>query len=88
MDFSVYARMEELDQDSIYFFSKSNLTSRINYKQKLNSAHATSSTEKQFWSEVDVGLVLQLEEPLAYRTDFTMFEYSVDSYMTKLGLLL
>ena len=78
--------MEELDQDSIYFFSKSNLTNKVEYKQKLNSAHAASSTEKKFWSEVDKELILQLEEPWAYLNDFQMFDYSILEYMQNIGL--
>ena len=45
--FSVYARMEDLNEDSLYFFLKSGLLSRLNFKQKLNSAHAAESTEKR-----------------------------------------
>ena len=78
--------MEELDQDSIYFFSKSNLTKKVKYKQKLNSAHAASSTEKKFWSEVDKELILKLEEPWAYLNDFQMFDYSILEYMQNIGL--
>ena len=88
LDFSVYARMEELDQDSLYFFSKSNLTSRVNYKQKLNSAHAASSTEKKFWSQVDKTLIPKIEEPWAYLTDLQMFQYSVKDYMNHLEIKL
>lgn len=88
LEFSVYARMEELDQDSVYFFSQSHLTSRVDYKQKLNSAHAASSTEKKFWSSVNKELIDQLEEPWAYKTDFDMFEYSVAQYLQQLGITL
>ena len=78
--------MEELDQDSIYIFSKSNLTNKVEYKQKLNSAHAASSTEKKFWSEVDKELIVKLEEPWAYQNDFQMFDYSILEYMQNIGL--
>ena len=80
--------MEELDQDSVYFFSQSNLTSRVDYKQKPNSAHAASSTEKKFWSSVNKELIAQLEEPWACKTDFDMFEYSVIQYLEHLGITL
>ena len=39
--------MEDLNEDSLYFFLKSGLLSRLNFKQKLNSAHAAESTEKR-----------------------------------------
>ena len=45
--FSVYARMEDLNEDSLYFFLKSGLLSRLNFKQKLNSAQAEENTEKR-----------------------------------------
>ena len=45
--FSVYARMEDLNEDSLYFFHKSGLLSRVNFTQKLNSAHAAESTEER-----------------------------------------
>ena len=45
--FSVYARMEDLNEDSLYFFLKSGLLSRVNFTQKLNSAHAAESTEER-----------------------------------------
>ena len=88
LGFNVYARMEELDQDSLYFFSKANLTTRVNYKQKLNSAHAATSTEQKFWREVEKDLILLLEEPWAYGNDFQMFEYSVRDYMKTLELFI
>jgi len=86
LEFSVYARMEELDQDSLYFFSTANLTTSIDYKEKLNSAHAASSTEKQFWSKVDKNLIERVGE--AYYTDFQMFGYSVQDYLRMLDIIL
>ena len=67
--------MEELDQDSVYFFSQSNMTSRVNYKQKLNAQ------SQKFWSSVNKDLVAQLEEPWDYKTYFDMFEYGVTQYL-------
>ena len=78
--------MEELDQDSLFFFHKSNLTERINYSKKMNSAHAVSSTEKKFWSLVDKEMIWMLEEPWAYLTDLQMFDYTVKDYLDSLGL--
>ena len=86
LEFSVYARMEELDQDSLYFFSTANLTTSIDYKEKLNSAHAASSTEKQFWSKVDKNIIERVGE--AYYTDFQMFGYSVQDYLRMLDIIL
>ena len=39
--------MEDLDEDSLYFLLKSGLLSRLNFKQKLNSAQAAENTEKR-----------------------------------------
>ena len=82
----MYARMEELDQDSLYFFSTTNLTTSVDYKEKLNSAHAASSTEKEFWSKVDKDLIGKMEKKWAYDTDFRMFDYSVQDYLNSLGI--
>ena len=84
----MYARMEELDQDSLYFFSTANLTSNLNYREKLNSAHAASSTEKEFWSKVDKDLIGKMEEQWAYYTDFRMFGYDVQEYLNSLQILM
>ena len=45
--YSVYARMEDLNEDSLYFFLKSGLISRVSLDQKLNSVHAAESTEQR-----------------------------------------
>ena len=45
--YSVYARMEDLNEDSLYFFLKSGLISRVSFNQKLNSAHSVGSTEQR-----------------------------------------
>ena len=39
--------MEDLNEDSLYFLLKSGLLSRLNFKQKLNSAQAEENTEKR-----------------------------------------
>ena len=76
--------MEELDQDSFYFLSKSQLLDRVNYQQKLNSDHAETSTEGNFWCQVDSELVLLLDKPWAYGVDFEMFGYSLHHYLDSL----
>ena len=45
--YSVYARMEDLNEDSLYFFLKSGLISRVKFNQKLNSAHSARNTEQR-----------------------------------------
>ena len=88
LNFTVYGKVEELDQDSLYLFTVSNLTSRINYKQKLNSANDQFSSEKKFWSQVEASLIPKLEQPWSYLFDFQMFEYDIKTYMEKIGVLL
>ena len=39
--------MEELNEDSLYFFLKSGLLENVDFKQKLNSAHAKTDTEEK-----------------------------------------
>ena len=76
--------MEEMDQDSFYFLSKSQLLDRVDYRQKLNSDHQESSTERNFWCQVDQNLIELLPLPWAYGIDFQMFGYSVKQYLDSL----
>jgi hypothetical protein len=82
----MYVKMEELDQDSLFFMKHSNLSSKLDYKQKLNTMNTNPDQEKQFWSSINNNLILQLEEPWAYAIDFQMFGYSVRGYLERLGL--
>ena len=87
LDFSVYSRLEELDQDALYFFTHANLTNRVNYKKKLNSVNDLSS-ERRFWSQVGSEFVKQLSSSWAYQIDFQMFEYNIEDYLERLGISL
>ena len=102
--------MEDLNEDSLYFFYKSGLLSRVNFSQKLNSAHAAKSTEQRyfnnckffqkalilqisifivifsFWNQVDPELIDQLDESWSYKTDFEMFQYNVEEYLSQIGV--
>ena len=100
--FSVHARLEHLDEDSLYFLLKSGLLSRLNFKQKLNSAQAEENTEKRqlifhtinilnsrllrFWSAIEPDLIGELSQPWSYEPDFVMFNYNVEQYLDDLGL--
>ena len=41
--FSIYAKMEELTEDSLYFFIKSGLLSRLSLEKRLNSYEEVKS---------------------------------------------
>ena len=100
--FSVYARMEDLNEDSLYFFLKSGLLSRLNFKQKLNSAQAEKYTEKRqlifhtknisnsksfrFWSAIEPDLIGELSQPWSFEPDFVMFDYNIEQYLDDLHL--
>ena len=88
LEFTVYARMEDLDQDSLYFFTKANLTSLIDVNRQLNRASSKGHREAEFWSGVDGKLVEQLAGPEAYQTDLAMFGYSTEEYFAGLGITL
>jgi len=76
--------MEELLQDSAYFFTKANLTNLIDPARQLNRASSKGSREPEFWSEVGTDLLEKLEE--AYSNDLDMFGYNVQDYMDSLDL--
>ena len=40
--------MEDLNEDSLYFFLKSGLLERVDFQAKLNSAHAKDDTEDRW----------------------------------------
>ena len=42
--------MEELSEDSFYFFYKANLIDKLDFKKKLNSGHDINSTEERWRS--------------------------------------
>ena len=85
LNFSVYAKLEELEEDSAYFMARSNLSTRLETSEKLNTKHDKSS-EESFWSQVDKSLIHQLGQHWAYGVDFTMFGYSIQEYLDTLGL--
>ena len=84
LDFSVYAHMEELSEDSVYFFTKANLTSMIDPERQLNRASSKGSREVEFWSGIGKDLLGKLET--AYLTDLNMFGYDVQEYIDSLDL--
>lgn len=81
LNFSVYAHMEELNEDSLYFFLKSGLLENVDFKQKLNSAHAKTDTEEKFWSEVDPEIIELIDQPWSYKSDLDMFGYTIKEYL-------
>lgn len=90
LQFSIYARMEELNEDSLYFFIKSGLISRhnVNPDKKMNSAHAEHSTETRFWEQVEPSVVELLQSQWAYKDDMEMFGYNVTTYLSDIGVIL
>ena len=40
--------MEDLYEDSLYFFYKANLTEKVDFQHKLNSGHGINNTEKRW----------------------------------------
>ena len=40
--------MEDLSEDSFYFFYKANLIEKVDFQKKLNSAHDFNSTEERW----------------------------------------
>jgi hypothetical protein len=89
LQFTVYGRMEELDQDSAYFFRRANLTGLIDTKLHSNMKDKVSEKgllEKQFWEGVDAEILEQLSGEAGYKTDLEMFDYSVQDYLASIEL--
>ena len=45
---SVYARVEDLHEDSLYFLLRAGLLGRVEHGKKLNSKHAAQNTEQRW----------------------------------------
>ena len=90
--------MEELTQDTLYFFHRTNLTHLIDDTVRrvtipLSPPHTLQVSlnsglnhEQEFWSNVSAALVEDLGGEEAYLTDLHMFGYSVNQYLNHLGL--
>ena len=98
---SVYARLEDLQMDSLYFFKKANLLERVTLDMVLNSAHNEDRTEERsildklfyfdgcfarFWRQVDRRLLPKLNLSWTYKNDFEMFDYSFDQYLQNFNI--
>jgi len=86
LQFNVYAHMEELHDDSLYFFKKSELIEKVNFEKILNSAHDEDSTEERFWTQVEPKLLPKLNMSWSYKNDFEMFDYSFDQYLQNFNI--
>ena len=85
LNFTVHARLEDLDQDSFYFLAKSKLLARVDYKMRLNSNDHKARTEGSFWCQVEEDLISMINKPWAYLDDLQMFNYNVPDYLDTLG---
>ena len=82
--FTVHAHMEELSEDSAYFFTKAKLTKLIDPARQLNRASSKGAREAEFWSRIERDLLEKLER--AYSTDLNMFGYNAQEYIDSLDL--
>ena len=76
--------MEELSEDSAYFFTKAKLTKLIDPARQLNRASSKGAREAEFWSRIEKDLLEKLER--AYSTDLNMFGYNAQEYIDSLDL--
>ena len=81
LNFTVHARLEDLDQESFYFLAKTKLLTRVDYKMRLNKNNHEERTESRFWCQVEEDLISMLGKPWAYLDDFQMFNYRVEDYI-------
>lgn len=85
--------MEEIEEDTLYFFTKSNLDSRIDfrsYEVSKRNSHETKKkydeedTPERFWSEVEPELIEDLNQDWSFKPDMEMFGYSPAEYFSQL----
>lgn len=86
VNFTVYAKMEELDEDAKYFVTAANLTSRVEADYVHNpSMSGGDNKDCRFWSRVDPDTARRICQ--VFRLDFDMFGYSEKDYFRELGLI-
>jgi len=86
VDFTIYSKMEELEEDTIYFTAKSNLTDRLEIDLKRNSMRNNDRHVSQFWRQVSPRYTWQLGEDWAYGVDLEVFDYSLEKYFDDIGM--
>ena len=72
---SIYFRLENLQEDTLYFALKSNYVQRIKISQrKHQNRKMTSNADKDFWTRVEKKSIEEIFN--AYKLDFLLFGYS------------
>jgi len=89
INFRIYSRLEENDEDALYFFTKAGLGSdfefvRENVQGERGKAANVDMTHERFWSQVEPELVSELNQPWSYKHDFKMMGYSPEQYFAAL----
>ncbi|XP_023326363.1 carbohydrate sulfotransferase 11 isoform X2 [Eurytemora carolleeae] len=81
LDFTVYARVEEINEDTLFFLITSGLEGRLNPGIRINPS---THDERTFWSQVYNETISELLHP--YQQDFLMFNYSARAYLENLNI--
>ena len=79
--------IQENYEDSIYFFLKSGLLSRVEphfHKNVRDVEEHSNQTEKRFWDEVSPRLMKKLNQPWAFGHDFNLFGLNIEDYLASL----
>lgn len=89
LNFRIYSHLEENDEDTIYFYTKSGLSSVIDLSREnvqLSEHNDQKETYRRFWSDVGADMIAELNQPWSYKHDFDMFGYSAQEYFTSIKL--
>ena len=88
LEFTVYARVEELAQDGAYYFHRAALDHLVTVDMLVNGSggkekagHGKGGKEAEFWAGVEMEVVEQLGMEETYKTDLDMFGYSIHEYI-------
>jgi len=82
LDFDIYAHLEEIQQDTVYFMLKTG--TKLADDLHLNSL-GSRTKEKEFWESVQPDMIKKLLAPEAYGLDLKMFGYTVTKYLDSIG---
>ena len=72
-------------EDSLYFFYKTGLISRVNPDFHKNVREDSNQTEKKFWNEVSNDLIEELNRDWSYKHDLSMFGLSINEYLKSIS---
>ena len=88
LNFTVYAKMENMKEDAQYFKLLANVDDDKKRKIGKPNSEPILVGALEFWNQVEAKYIHMLAEPFAYKYDLELFGYSIEEYTDTIGLTL